>query len=112
MDYLHEQIGRRLADDRLSSSDIATDREDSPLQSKRSSMSHFYNKHLYAIISFFHISSMSRVDIFSIKNSLERVCICTYIQIITIWGHVLINEKILITRVHLFFSSFSFTHIH
>ncbi|XP_070495795.1 NPC intracellular cholesterol transporter 1 isoform X3 [Chironomus tepperi] len=38
--YLHEQIGRRLAEDRLSSSgDIATDREDSPLQSKRSSMS-------------------------------------------------------------------------
>lgn len=36
--YLHAQIGRRLADDRLSSSDIATDQEDSPLQSKRSSM--------------------------------------------------------------------------
>ena len=37
--YLHDQIGRRLAEDRLSSGDIATDREDSPLQSKRSSMS-------------------------------------------------------------------------
>ncbi|KAG5682988.1 hypothetical protein PVAND_012302 [Polypedilum vanderplanki] len=37
--YLHQQIGRSLADDRLSSSDIATDREDSPLQSKRSSQS-------------------------------------------------------------------------
>lgn len=41
VEYLHEQIGGRLAEDRLSSSDIATDREDSPLQSKRSSMSYF-----------------------------------------------------------------------
>lgn len=42
MEYLHEQIGRRLAEDRLSTSDIGTDREDSPLQSKRSSRSQFF----------------------------------------------------------------------
>lgn len=37
-------VGRRLADGGLSSSngDIGTDREDSPLQSKRSSMFEFY----------------------------------------------------------------------
>lgn len=46
MDYFNEQISsRRLGDDVLSSSDIATDREDSPLQSKRSSMSFFKLTH-------------------------------------------------------------------
>lgn len=40
---LRTHVGRRLADGGLSSSgDIGTDREDSPLQSKRSSMLDFY----------------------------------------------------------------------
>lgn len=44
------QFGRRLADGGLTSSgDVGTDREDSPLQSKRSSMLDFYCRILIAL---------------------------------------------------------------
>lgn len=59
--YLHEQIGRRLADDRLSSSDIATDREDSPLQSKRSSM--FSSSLFYLLLHILCYYSPSTVSV-------------------------------------------------
>ena len=67
--YLHEQIGRRLAEDRLSSSgDITTDREDSPLQSKRSSMSSKKKTYFFTSYYVLFIKYLSYALVFILIN--------------------------------------------